>query len=308
MALFAERGTMAPMRGIDIVCIVACSGFVLAGCGADETSSATSSSGANSSTGGGGGAGGMGGSGGGGGNGADGGGGSGGSDRKLDGSVLAAASPLPFPPGTAVNAAFYGQPNDAILNEDGVCVHTQLTGSAPTLVSAGVITVTGGTSPISINFDGQDYPGFSDVTSFWTPGTTITFTAAGDVVPAFSTPLEAPGVIDVTQPAFDSAIVMNRTQDFPIAWTGNTAGVVVVSVSTVGEFITCRFPSAAGAAVVPSAVLQFMTPGPVNLVITCANFADLSLANDWEVRVALTGRSTSATAPNNTPSGSALLQ
>lgn len=173
-----------------------------------------------------------------------------------------------------------------------ICPANSADAGAPTFVSAGTITVSGGepffggTGPLVVMPvhpddtyisseletlpDGGAGPG----------GLTLTISAMGDTVPAFSAEVTLPhDDLTVTSPPAlvnpppgsptSPTMTLVRSSGLPILWTGGTSGVTVVitqlytSGATVG--IDCSAPGSAGQFNVTSAVLGNLatsdTPG-----------------------------------------------
>jgi hypothetical protein len=129
----------------------------------------------------------------------------------------------------------------------------------PTNVSAGTITITGG-SPNPIAFspasDGS-YGGFTGTFSF-TPGETLMVSAMGATVPAFVTTVVFPSPVTVTSPTGTPTI--DHTKDLALTWSGggNASVRATIQESTADRavLIACLFSAAAGAATLPAAALS----------------------------------------------------
>ncbi|MBW2460228.1 MAG: hypothetical protein JRH11_01195 [Deltaproteobacteria bacterium] len=129
----------------------------------------------------------------------------------------------------------------------------------PSFPSAGVITTTGGAVDVSVTPEADgNYPITSGVGLVFNGGETLTMTAAGDAVPAFSGNVPAPYAITVSAPSFMSPpLSIDRTMDFTVTWTSVEAepGVVTVVLNGSGPYMVtgartvsllCTFPGADG--------------------------------------------------------------
>ncbi|APR83998.1 Hypothetical protein A7982_09347 [Minicystis rosea] len=131
------------------------------------------------------------------------------------------------------------------------------TGTTPT---AGSIQVSTPTASATLIASGGTYAPATGQMMFWKPGEQVKVQADGDVVPAFTLTASAPAQIAVEKPAFPAPgmpLVVSASQDLEIAWTGQSAGKVVVSLGDgvgIGS-IRCEFDPAAGKGAVPASML-----------------------------------------------------
>ena len=171
-----------------------------------------------------------------------------------------------------------------------------------TQVSAGTITVTGGSAPIALapadGGSGEQYAPLQHAGTV-ASGQTLTIAASGATVPAFSTNLVVPDAVTFTQPDIvdASSLAIGRSTDWPIAWTGGSAGTLTFQVSqtvgATGTLIVCTFPESAGSGVIPAAALGYLTPSsaldggsPESTSVGVSTFASQSVtAGDWTVAV-----------------------
>jgi hypothetical protein len=176
-----------------------------------------------------------------------------------------------------------------------------------TQVSAGTITVTGGSASIALapmavsSGDGGAAEQYAPLQHAGTvsSGQTLTIAASGATVPAFSTNLVVPDAVTFTQPDIvdASSLAIGRSTDWPIAWTGGSAGTLTFQVSqtlgATGTLIVCTFPESAGSGVIPAAALGYLTPSsaldggsPQSTSVGVSTFASQSVtAGDWTVAV-----------------------
>lgn len=120
----------------------------------------------------------------------------------------------------------------------------------------------------------------------WNGGDTIRITASGMNVPAFSTTLTAPGPAQLTTPsAPTSALVINRSSDLLLRWTGGQGGSVGVYLGPSScsinncTLIECYFPASDAMGTIPSSVLMDLAPGPGGLGASTRSVQMLSAGN-----------------------------
>ena len=153
------------------------------------------------------------------------------------------------------------------------CIFQQYTGdllAAPVKKSAGVITISGGTTtPVTLTPDGTaTYAQFFNgkTPPLYAGGESITIAAAGADVPAFNATLTAPKEVTLTAPMAATPFVIDRTKSLAFTWTGGTLGNVVVTIGDAGsatksEFLVCTFAAAGGSGTIPSAGLMKLAAG-----------------------------------------------
>ncbi len=164
------------------------------------------------------------------------------------------------------------------------CVSTQPQGAQ----SAGTITITGATKPLSL-VPGTDkvYVQQTSMTSLFNGGEMITFAAAGADVPAFSVTLTTPTKATITAPAKPAAgsfLAINRAQDFSVSWTGGGSGRVQVFLSGAGgsPSLFCKFDASAGSGKVPAAALATMTGAMGSFAMASVAETEKSVG-DWGI-------------------------
>jgi hypothetical protein len=134
---------------------------------------------------------------------------------------------------------------------------------------AGAVSFSAGTR--SFSFFGEPnlaaYKPLS-ASTFWQGGETLTVTATGAAVPAFSAQLVTPTVAKLSAPALATGTVnltLTRTADAPVRWSGASAGDLVLTIVTAlpGSWspssrltITCTYPAAQGLGTIPARVLE----------------------------------------------------
>lgn len=154
--------------------------------------------------------------------------------------------------------------------------------------SAGAITITGATKPLSL-VPGTDkvYAQQTSTTSLFTGGETIMFVAAGGDVPAFTVSLATPTKATITaptKPAAGSLLAINRGQDYSVSWTGGGGGQVQVFLSGAGgqPSLFCKFAASAGSGKVPTAALMTMSAGMGSFAMAAISEAQ-KIAGAWGI-------------------------
>jgi hypothetical protein len=174
-------------------------------------------------------------------------------------------------------------------------------------VSAGTLTVTGGSGPITLS-PSSNLPGYTGYSyaSLYPPngptivgGAALSIMATGATAPAFTVGITMPGDIVVTQPrppAIDSGLPffgklsapIVRSGDLAVAWTGGASGNVVVNLGQVTAATTssvvCTFQESAGGGTIPAAALSNFAPGDAFFGIAPTATKTVSVA-DWNIKV-----------------------
>lgn len=202
-------------------------------------------------------------------------------------------------PSYVASASFYDWAGiDCSVIEMANCAHTSCfvpAGSPPiTGVSAGTIDITGGIVDLSLTPDGNNTYNYGDqVQHYFVDGDTVTFTAEGDVVPAFSTTLGAPDAVILTSDQLGSSI--DSANDLVVTWeTGPTEGTLTFGLGAyvmdagglTSHNLTCTYAVDAGTATIPSAALQSMPTGMVSFAIVSVS-AELLTVDDWSIAARL---------------------
>lgn len=148
-------------------------------------------------------------------------------------------------------------------------------GSDGTDVSAGKLTISGGSKTIEITpkADNTYAPSTSNSQTLWTGGEQLTAKLEGAAggLPAFQASLTAPSRLKITAPLLaadagkDSILDVTRSAGLSLAWTGSTTGTLVAYFSSTtgveAHTLLCRFSPAAGSAQVPKEALATLTTG-----------------------------------------------
>lgn len=247
------------------------------GCG-DDDSGSTSGSGASSSTGGAasGGSGGSGASGhAGGAGGADGGGsngGAGGVEYDGFGTVTAWSGDYGAFVSSGVSAIFsYNTDNGLSCTSafEGDCYAVECdkptAGNDDPRPDAGAIYITGGLRDVTLMPD-PDGTYITDAANeiLWGGAVdTLTITAGGGDIEAFSEQVAAPSLIEITSPDFSvEPILITSGEAFTATWTDGGIGVTAVTVNGFDADTTvtvrCEFPSSAGTGTLPTSLMSWL--------------------------------------------------
>ena len=178
--------------------------------------------------------------------------------------------------------------------------------------SAGTVRI-GGTAPeFTLTYDraSQKYapvPAVPTDQALFEGGDTVTFSAAGDVAPAFKASLVAPTSVSVTTPALAAgALSIDTNRDLTFAWTGSSAGELSFNVRSqtsgagavlASTLVSCRFPASGGTGTIPSALLQRLAKTDATTAATLTT--DLSSARevvvgDYDIHLAVGSVATTA--------------
>jgi hypothetical protein len=173
--------------------------------------------------------------------------------------------------------------------------------------SAGTLTITGGQAPVvlapvvdSLTDGGLAFTyDVSTVATPISPGDSLTITATGATVPAFSVDLVVPQPVTLTSPDPAGAMsasgwTISRSRDLPFAWTGGSTGNVRFwvgqSVGATSTIIDCEAPASSGSGVIPAAALGYLTPAPAGYNGPSASFGISSrqefTVDGWDITVA----------------------
>ena len=151
------------------------------------------------------------------------------------------------------------------------CEHSGVALPEPVARNAGTVTIDGLLEgPLSVAFLDGGYPTAWRRTRGWHGGETLTVSASGGDVPAFSdVRLNAPGDIELTAPPCRAGHcgAFSRAADLPIAWKAPAGTGLHVTLSSTGVagtvHITCDF--ATSPAVIPAAAMSRLLIRPPEL-------------------------------------------
>lgn len=156
--------------------------------------------------------------------------------------------------------------------------------------SAGTITVTGATVPVSIppGTNGV-YPGYQATQALFNGGETLTVAASGAEVPAFMKSVTAPGKATITSPAKPASgspyLMVNRAAGFSLTWTGGGSGKLMVSLfggTNQTTRVTCKFDASAGTGMIPAAALMTLPAGNGGFAMAAITETSVT-SGDWGV-------------------------
>jgi hypothetical protein len=175
----------------------------------------------------------------------------------------------------------------------GPCVvEVRSTGDGPTeiAVSAGPLHLTGGLFAVDILPTAGVYAAINGAGALFHGGETLTVTADGKDVPAFTVAVTAPSQMTLTAPALPAAagsLTVTRSAPFIATWTGGTSGTAVLAFSAAtsarATSATCAFPAADNKAEVPAAALADLpaAPGAFDFYVKATGLATPA---GWPVR------------------------
>jgi hypothetical protein len=175
----------------------------------------------------------------------------------------------------------------------------------PTYVSAGSITVSGGSIPsgtVLTKDDGGIYSmmavGMDVVVK---NGDTITVSATGGDVPAFTAlkVVAAPSYMLTSPPCSTDCGPLDRTTDLPVTWTGLNDGKIHITLFTASggpsQTIACDFPASDGKGTIPTSLLSKLpSTGSVGVNVESLNDAQ-TVPGDYGVTLHFQGDNTGGT-------------
>lgn len=199
-------------------------------------------------------------------------------------------------PGTATRG---GSASAAFFTDAAACTRTQVSGpcdvlqcdfqATPAQVSAGAITFTGALQPITLTPGAnQAYPQLVVMQPLFTGGSTVTMSAAGAAVPAFTASLTMPAKATITSPFEPSAgspyLMIDRTRDFTATWTGGGDQRLQVALDgpSATSRLICRFDASAGRGTIPASTLALLPAGQGGFSMAAISTTEV-FAGDWAV-------------------------
>lgn len=194
----------------------------------------------------------------------------------------------------------------------GPCNIMQCATSQQPQVSGGMVTITGAAQAITLmpNASNQ-YDTFMVANPLFVGGEMITFTTVGATAPAVTKTITAPAKATITQPAkppmASPYLIINRSQDFTVSWTGGGSGEVQVALNSdlADHRAFCRFMASAGTGKIPSAALQTFTGASGGFAMASIT-EEQAISGDWGIDVSAYFN---AVWPDNAiVSGAAMLQ
>lgn len=199
----------------------------------------------------------------------------------------------------SLSATFYATPDGGASatgcsgTQSGSCCYTPgppdggVAVPGPTYVSAGTITVKDGSSTIATIMPDTSNT-YSAANATWMGGDTLSFTATGATIDAFSATVQVPAFPAGLQPIFTTAgtLMIPQSSDFTVTWTDRISGAVddLFIAQPGGDAIRCNdVPDTAGSITVPSALLANLNKGATlaislyRFVITTTNAANVTV-------------------------------
>lgn len=147
--------------------------------------------------------------------------------------------------------------------------------------NAGNINITGGARMVALMpaADGSYAANVDTMNPLWNGGELLTITGAGSSVPAFSAMLNAPNAAQLslpTAPLAPSKLMVNRSLDLAIKWTGGLGGSVQAILNASGPSgsaisLRCSFPGADTMGTIPAAALTNLPAGSGSVGVYSAN-------------------------------------
>jgi hypothetical protein len=141
----------------------------------------------------------------------------------------------------------------------------------------GTITITGTSSSLTLTqqADGSYLPQ-SFAVPIWGTGAALTVSASGGELPAFSTMVDGPTAVVVTNPLTGGFLDVARNADFDVSWTGGTTGKVTVEIAAGTKLLACSFTLAANSGRLPRQALSQLPSGSgqMNIFVTSSATVD----------------------------------
>lgn len=217
---------------------------------------------------------------------------------------------IPTRGGTASASFYTGAGICSVRETVGPCdVSHCMPGPPAGQTSAGAITITGAQQPITLTpMSDKSYAQFTTAASLFAGGESITFSAAGADVPAFSHTLTTPSKTTVTSPVEPATqLMVPRGAEYSVRWSGGRAGVVQVLLfaSNPDIRLLCRFSASGGTGNVPVAALMKLPVGDGGFAISAVN-REAKVAGEYQVEVE--AYYNAVWPDNSTVSGPALFQ
>jgi len=186
-------------------------------------------------------------------------------------------------------------PAQCPVTEYGPCSYSSCDPSVNTdPVDAGTITATSTEAAFAqaiVPLDGT-YAGYSEADSVFLGEESISFSAAGGVVPAFQATLPYPLLLLLTAPAIpegESIVTVARDRDLTLSWDRGTTDVLfqLQSAASGNSSLICSEFSEVGSMLVPSAALAAFSSG-TRLTLFTIGRVPVS-AGDYDVMVVAAG-------------------
>jgi hypothetical protein len=173
------------------------------------------------------------------------------------------------------------------VTEEGTCRTISCPTSRSSLrsASAGAVHLKAGSHSADLLPEFNGYPNVQETGAFFEGGEELSIRGDGDAVRSFSTQVTAPSPVMVTAP-LDATVVVSKTQELTLTWTGDSAGVLVFQLSGKVDQndvkVQCRFLPSAGTAVVPGSAFEALPAGKYTAQVFTRSRAVVA-AGDWSV-------------------------
>ena len=147
----------------------------------------------------------------------------------------------------------------------GACCYEMTSSSAPTMVSAGTITVSTAAGATLGTMTPPTYVASNSTTTTftWTPGTSLMVSGAGATIDPFSASVVAPALLAGVSPALSAAITVSLKSDLVVSWTPAKEACSQISFGlsqgALMPHIGCVVDDAAGTLTVPASLLGMFT-------------------------------------------------
>lgn len=161
-------------------------------------------------------------------------------------------------------------------------------------VSAGTITVTGGTNDLTMQpttTNSTILYSASNEEELWDGTQTLTFSAAGDTVPAFSTDVSPPADVTLQSPALPaqgSPLQVDASSDLDIEWdTSNLSSgrFTVLLGRTTANSVRCDWSATSGSQTIPSSLLSDIEDVPSPTYSFSVEAGQTVTTGDYEVAI-----------------------
>ncbi|MCA9591371.1 MAG: hypothetical protein KC657_39015 [Myxococcales bacterium] len=153
--------------------------------------------------------------------------------------------------------------SSARLPAIGQCAERPKAAAAQTSAGTIALMVGGAADSGTLTFDGTKYSGLAVAGLLGVEGQSVSASASGAAVPAFTTSVTGPTRVALNLPD-DGGIQISKAADFTFTWTGGVANQILqlnLSRGPNDPVIFCAFDAAAGTGTVPSALLMKLVTG-----------------------------------------------
>jgi hypothetical protein len=162
----------------------------------------------------------------------------------------------------------------------GPCELSFGSGGSPPMDS-GQLSLSGGFMSETLMYEASGYPPLSLLETVWPAGFTVSVSATGATVPAWSASVVMPQVASIAAPDLASIPTWSRTSDVTFTWQGGTH-FVTITVGSVSGLLECHFPATASSGTIPAAALAKLPPG-MAVVSGSSTNRTVTNAGDWEI-------------------------